>query len=147
MICMNAKILKLMYATMICQRLWLGNGFNACDSNVTSACKATQILNCIRETAVAKQISTLLKGLKRLPLVDKNILALLKDKLLFVDEVLHSPTDNVKFIHFRQGIPRFVSLICSYLMRKEGLSFHIVHYLMYHQKDIVRFQMINLQNN
>ena len=115
------------HPTMIRQRLWLGDGFNACDIDVISACKITHILNCTREIALPKQISKLLKGFKRLPLVDKNhenILASLKDGLLFVDEALHSSKDNVVFIHCRQGISRSVSLTCSYLMWKEGLSFH-----------------------
>ena len=59
--------------------------------HVISACKITHVLNCTLEITGPKQISKLLKGFKRLPLVDKNnenILVLLKNGLLFVDEVL-----------------------------------------------------------
>ena len=116
------------HPTMIRDRIWLGNGINACDINIIKSLQITHILNCTKEVALPKNISKLLVNFKRLPLIDKNsenLLTHLINGLYFIDDSLSSDVHGHRIlIHCKQGVSRSVSLVCSYLMWKEGLSFN-----------------------
>jgi len=114
------------HPTKIRGNIWMGSGENAQDMEFFKVQNISHVLNCTREVDCPEAINGMLKGFKRIAVLDRNAEDLspyFGESFQYIEESLAENKDNVLFVHCREGKSRSASFLCAYLMWKEGLTF------------------------